>query len=305
MEDHSFANRELLVCRGHSWVGEVTCVPRLPVLGEVPDVGGVAHRCAWVMSVWCRAQMCVGHSCLPSADPSSHGLLGQHLTLLSSRPSPPWPGALGKPSTSVPSSTMCITITLVLLPPRLFSPFPAITSQKDEGSLYNLHGHGFGGLASAGSAPRVTPSPRLHASQGNKLHCPAPDSVSTSSVHLLVPCQPQGQGSLLVWLTDASPAASPALAGECSVCLLNRRVTSLRQFSQGLLQGCPFCFCLQQPPDTPWTCAESQVSSASSSLCLCFIPGINFSKLNTESAFCRIPPPTPCGWAALFTTCCF
>lgn len=153
--------------KGASCVGEVTCVPQLPVLREVPDVGGVAHRCAWVMSVWCRAQVCVcgGHSCLPSAGPSSHGLLGQHLTLLSSRPSPPWPGALGKP-TSVPSSTTCINITLALLPPRLFSPFPAITSQKDEGSLYNLHGHGFGGLASAGSAPQATPSPHLHASLG-------------------------------------------------------------------------------------------------------------------------------------------
>lgn len=259
---------------------------------SITCVGG-GSRCGWGSSQVCMGHVCVvqgtgvcgGHSCLPSADPSSHGLLGQHLTLLSSRPSPPWPGALGKPSTSIPSSTICINITLALLPPRLFSPFPAITSQKDEESLYNLHGHGFGGLASAGSAPRATPSPHLHASLGNKLHRPAPDSVSTSSVHLLVPCQPQGQESLLVWFTDASPAASPALADVCSVCLLNRRVSTLRQFSQGLLQGCLFCFCLQQPPDTPRTCAESQVSSASSSLCLCFVPSIKLLKTQHRKRF--------------------
>lgn len=37
--------------KGASCVGEVTGVPRLPVLGEVPDVGGEAHRCAWDTSV--------------------------------------------------------------------------------------------------------------------------------------------------------------------------------------------------------------------------------------------------------------
>lgn len=55
---------------------------------------------------------------------------------------------------------------------------------------------------------------------------PPPAPVLTPTLHFPLHCHPhrQGRGPLSVWLTDASPAAGPALAGVCT--LLNRAVAT-------------------------------------------------------------------------------
>lgn len=189
-------------------------------------MGLVAHRRA----VWVTAALLI-------LAPLSHGLTGQHLNLLSSRLSPHRRHKhLGNLPPGDPPPHREVMLSSrgnhpALLP---FLPSPAKQTRNRFTTCMDID---LEGLASVGSAPLTTPSPHLCASLGSTLHSLHIQGASPSTL-----C-PQRQGSLLAGLTDASPAASPALAGVCSMRLLNRQDS---HYPLMLLQGCPSRLCPQQ-----------------------------------------------------------